>query len=288
MIAGIVAASAGVNVQAAPVVLWTPLNMATVPQIYLDAHDSVVTDVGGACSAISNLGAMGSAGDFSQSNPDRRPAILNAELSGKRVLRFDGTSDWLQCDTTDIKDIFRARNAAWSFVVYKKRVADATPSNRVMLHFIADNGSGRFTHWCGSASVGKANVPFVSFSASGFTTVEGGTASIGSYAFSSADLNLTIGTVSLHLNGVLDASSSAPFGSFPDTSAAGGAFPAAVLGARGDAVWMPDIDFASCVVGNTELSASDRQRIEGWAAHKYGLTANLPANHPYKTAAPTV
>ena len=39
-------------------VLWTPLNMATVPQIYLDAQDSVVTDVSGACSAISNLGGL--------------------------------------------------------------------------------------------------------------------------------------------------------------------------------------------------------------------------------------
>ena len=30
----------------------------------------------------------------------------------------------------------------------------------------------------------------------------------------------------------------------------------------------------------------DRQRIEGYLAHKWGLTANLPAEHPYKSVAP--
>ena len=35
------------------------------------------------------------------------------------------------------------------------------------------------------------------------------------------------------------------------------------------------------------LSTSDRQRVEGYLAHKWGLTANLPAEHPYKSTAPT-
>ena len=30
-----------------------------------------------------------------------------------------------------------------------------------------------------------------------------------------------------------------------------------------------------------------RQRIEGYLAHKWGLTANLPGGHPYKTVGPT-
>jgi len=38
----------------------------------------------------------------------------------------------------------------------------------------------------------------------------------------------------------------------------------------------------------TEPTLADRQRIEGYLAHKWGLTANLPDDHPYKDAAPTV
>ncbi len=37
---------------------------------------------------------------------------------------------------------------------------------------------------------------------------------------------------------------------------------------------------------NTELTTTDRQKFEGWAAHTYGLTSSLPAGHPYKTSAP--
>ena len=36
------------------------------------------------------------------------------------------------------------------------------------------------------------------------------------------------------------------------------------------------------------LSTANRQKIEGYLAHKWGLTANLPAGHPYKTFSPTV
>jgi len=36
----------------------------------------------------------------------------------------------------------------------------------------------------------------------------------------------------------------------------------------------------------TGLSESDRQKLEGYLAHKWGLTANLPSDHPYKTVAP--
>jgi hypothetical protein len=36
------------------------------------------------------------------------------------------------------------------------------------------------------------------------------------------------------------------------------------------------------------LSTSDRQKMEGYLAHKWGFTASLPGGHPYKTEAPTV
>ena len=34
------------------------------------------------------------------------------------------------------------------------------------------------------------------------------------------------------------------------------------------------------------LQTTDREKIEGYLAWKWGLTSNLPANHPYKNAAP--
>ena len=40
------------------------------------------------------------------------------------------------------------------------------------------------------------------------------------------------------------------------------------------------------LIYNVALSDTDRQRIEGYLAWKWGLTSGLPADHPYKSAAP--
>jgi hypothetical protein len=41
------------------------------------------------------------------------------------------------------------------------------------------------------------------------------------------------------------------------------------------------------LIYNTELSSVTRKKMEGYLAHKWGLTSNLPSDHPYKTTAPT-
>lgn len=48
------------------------------------------------------------------------------------------------------------------------------------------------------------------------------------------------------------------------------------------------VSMAQVVIGTGELSVADQQRIEGFMAHTYGLSAGLPASHPYKTTAPQV
>ncbi|MDX9897001.1 MAG: hypothetical protein RBS34_16240, partial [Desulfofustis sp.] len=41
-------------------------------------------------------------------------------------------------------------------------------------------------------------------------------------------------------------------------------------------------------VGLASATADDMDLLDGYAAHKWGLAGNLPAEHPYKSAAPTV
>ena len=54
----------------------------------------------------------------------------------------------------------------------------------------------------------------------------------------------------------------------------------------GALVYSPAIKFAEIVVSSTLLSTLDRQKLEGYLAHKWGLGANLPNDHPYKTVGP--
>lgn len=45
---------------------------------------------------------------------------------------------------------------------------------------------------------------------------------------------------------------------------------------------------AEIIVTNDYLSLSDRQKVEGYLAHSWGLEIKLPGDHPYKTSPPTV
>lgn len=47
-------------------------------------------------------------------------------------------------------------------------------------------------------------------------------------------------------------------------------------------------DIYEIVILATYPDLTTRQKLEGYLAHKWGLTANLPSNHPYKTTPPLV
>lgn len=268
--------------------LWTPLNMAVVPQIYLDAQDSVVTDVSGFASAISNLGAMGASGDFVQGNADSRPAILAAELNGKRVLRFDGLNDVLLGDTAQQKDILRNTGAGWSFEVIKKRTIDPSGGpNRFVFDCRNGTGAQRMITHAGNPTAGNENKPLMLV-----RRADGG--SLGalvspetsaSYQMRLFHMSYSSGRGDIYIDGALSVSnvSLTDAGNTSNTAST----VSIKIGGFG-ASSAADIDMVAIIIDRIELSAGDIDRLFGWAAHKYGLTANLPGDHPYKSVAPGV
>lgn len=269
--------------------LWTPLNMSTVPAIYLDAQDSVVTNSSGFASSISNLGAMGAAGDFSQATVANRPAILDEELNGKRALRFDGVNDCITCASTPGLGLFRNVPAAWAFSVHKKRALDGSPINRIFFYSLDNAGFYRFLLISGNSSAGRANRPSMfakRLDAHNPAGLDSPNVVQGSYSLSLSSINYANRAAVLRENGTQAASNptltvdAGNTSNTPSLSMAIGAFHTGVSGT--------DVDLAAIVIGNTQPSAVEFEKLEGWAAHKYGLTANLPSGHPYKTVAPTV
>lgn len=267
---------------------WTPLNMAIVPQIYLDAQDSTVTDNGGA-SMISNLGALGVLGDFSQAAaPSARPAILDAELNGNRVLRFDGTNDYLSCATGAALNVFKNSAAAWAFIVYKKRTVDGSAASRAIFQAATNvSGQSRFSARA-STSSGTANCPAMlgrRLDGDALVALTSTPAVVNNYALVMHRAVFSTRAGEIRVNGAVYASNSTLFASAGSTSGSSSA--EVVLGAATPGASFADMDLAAIVIGNTNPSDSDILKLEGWAAHKYGLTANLPGGHPYKTVAPT-
>lgn len=49
-----------------------------------------------------------------------------------------------------------------------------------------------------------------------------------------------------------------------------------------------DAQFSEFIIVDNALATSNRQRLEGYLAHKWGLTANLPSDHPFKFSPPLV
>ena len=47
-----------------------------------------------------------------------------------------------------------------------------------------------------------------------------------------------------------------------------------------------DFDVAEVLVYDSKLSDADREKVEGYLAHKWGMAAELPVGHPYKSAPP--
>jgi hypothetical protein len=43
---------------------------------------------------------------------------------------------------------------------------------------------------------------------------------------------------------------------------------------------------AEILIFDSALTTTERERVEGYLAHKYALTANLPSDHPYKSGPP--
>jgi hypothetical protein len=272
--------------------LWTPLNMASVPQIYLDAQDSAVTNVSGACSEISNLGAMGSNGNFSQSTAGNRPSIVASALNGKTILSFDGADDRMQGASTAQKALFRNVTAAWVYAVVKKRTTDASDTTRVIAS--ASDGTSvatRFIADVGFGGTGGANKPFLGakrLDAGANATLLSPDAISGTFYMVMHEVNYATRAGRIYTNGALATENTSLIDTAGSTSDADSQQPLVIGSFPSQASGFADADLAAIVISNTTPSAADIDRLFGWAAHKYGLTSNLPAGHPYKTVAPTV
>lgn len=104
----------------------------------------------------------------------------------------------------------------------------------------------------------------------------------------------TTTTTNWRMYEVLLTNTSAPFYRDGNLLATGGT--TSIVGPNGltvnNSITAASTDNSACQVAEiilsyaAELSTTERQQIEGYLAHKWGLTASLPAGHPYKTSAP--
>jgi hypothetical protein len=274
---------------------WTPAAISTA--LWLDAADAgTITQSGG---SITTWGDK--SGNNRTATADGNPTYSATGMStSKPAVQLDGTGDGFVSSITGIGSF----NALDIYMVTQTTAAAAADTNSAIFW-----GYGNVANASGSYPAARALILASSTGGlSGELIVTGlenasfVAGRIGSSTYARAantaqilnSKNSTSGT-SLFANGsqvTLNLSSEITTSTNTAPSSVGYTFDSnlyfGAIRVSGTLAYGPAIKFAEVIVSSTLLSTLDRQRIEGYLAHKWGLTASLPADHPYKSVPPTL
>jgi len=228
--------------------------------LWLDAADASTVTLNG--STVSQWrDKSGNSRHASQATPASQPTYAAAGFNAKPTIQFDGVNDELnlvqfaQASNQHIFAVVDTTNIGTGYSVLLNRAGDFTHPAVYL------GGSANYQpmlYWNGgdraawSTAVQRKAIICWSFAtgtpASALTQVDGQTAVTQTFAASNLASWSRINTATAQQS---------------------------------------DVDISELIVTPTTPSTSERQKIEGYLAHKWGLTANLPASHPYKTVKPT-
>ena len=244
--------------------LWTPsdLDSGTLTAWY--KADSLSLSDGDGVSSWDD--SSGNGNDVSQAISGRQPTFETNELNSLPVVRYDGTNDILS--DGDIADLDVGTGDIWMASVFKS----------------TDDGGAQFFF-----EKGNTTFALITTAAGELQARLGGTTNIPKQSSGNwsrtAFVIATASRVSSTCNGFVNGSDMTTTG----TTNSGSISNSNVLDLGASAVGGNPMtgDMAEVLVGGATLSTEDRQKIEGYLAHRYGLEGNLPSDHPYKSAAPT-
>lgn len=258
---------------------------------------STITDSGGAVSQVADKSDKGR--NFVQGVGANQPITGSRTLNGLNVLDFD-TTKWLE-HTADAANLFPVNTDINLFAIASRDISDAED---IFFYFkdgvagvtastsVYDGlGSGGadvlevammfddFQNHCRNTFQDSTNWSTLPPTADEYQLAEGGEVPI----FLS-QIERGSGTRYLRrwVNGLENENTipSAQNGNVCTTSVIGGHGSLGTPSRRLDGV------VAEIIVTHGTLTLFDRRRVEGYFAHKWGLTAQLAADHPYKNEPP--
>lgn len=253
--------------------LWTPAQIAT--SIWLDAStSSTITTSGGTVSEWRDR--SGNNRHISQAVTAQQPTLVAGGLNGLPVITFDGVNDILLnaavgaagLTSVSIIAVFKMNSGGTSEDI-PMGVGETGQVGRIRVLYRAGSGTTvGFASWA-------RDVP-----SSAYSYDIGG----GYHIFEAWNTQLALpNNVVIGRDGLTTtySSSSAGLSTTVDGFSMGSL--------RGSAVanYYAAISVAEVVILYSAVTSTDRVLIEGYLAWKWGLQANLPAGHLYKSAAPT-
>lgn len=262
--------------------VWNPSMIQTA--LWLDAADATtVTTVSGAVSQWNDKSGNGR--NATQPSSTKRPTYSAAFLNSKAVVSFDGSNDILGFTNRTLASNVNA--ISYFFVAISN--APSSTDYRALIDLNTNPGPDRASVYFRSSTVEaggrRLDADSYQFQQAGALTT---LACLGSVIFDYSSAALGVG-----FNGSALSYRSGGFQTAGSTSNTDSTFTS--IGAANDAIDAFTVTFngaCNCRIGEiiavqSAVTTSVREKIEGYLAHKWGLTANLPAGHPYKTVGPT-
>jgi hypothetical protein len=252
--------------------VWNPSMISTA--LWLDATDSsTITEDGGVVSQWNDK--SGNARNAAQSISDSRPTYTSDVLNGLPALTLDGTDDYMIVPHNNALNIQIASSTV--IAVYKKSAGFRLMQKKIGT---GANLDAWFYDDAGHLSVASA---FTTSYASNQNTwlIDSGTwdGSTLKHYRNGVKLTPTNVFVGAIVNGEIDPSFT-PTVNTDDLQIGRRDNPSGTSGIMTGQI-------AAIILCNTALSDLDRQKVEGYYAHRLALTANLPNDHPYRTVGPT-
>jgi hypothetical protein len=290
--------------------LWTPADIATA--LWIDfADQSTLFDAVSDGSTVTNGVGIARAEDksgngrnFTESSSGNRPTWTSGVQNGLGIARYDGNdrltsvaaaSTWTFLHSTKSTIFVVVKNGTTSnpSAVYGWLGNSASTSSNRGVAFLYDNRNlisptgldDAFNCICSNAggvisyaSVNAASTAIVSDFQSILTAN-----AYQFYALASDAANATAASrIKIGVNGGSLVGNNERTGGTSNNSPTFNL----QIGAVGNNVVPLIGDYCELIIVNGSLSTSDRQKAEGYLAHKWGLTANLPSDHPYKNNPP--
>lgn len=239
---------------------WTPANLPGGTSLWLDASSSGTISTSGS-SVTEWRDRSGANRHATQSLSTSRPVLNATGLNGQASIDFDGSNDSLGFDGSFLA------NTPYTVASVVARTSSKT-SNYFLGGTSTSTNSNLFTGW-------RSNTVFTH-----------------SQYFNLHDMSVPGYTTPVPQVAVTRSSTTGKNTAINGAIAGSSTSGDLMTGWNGAAVGREGTNFfagrvGEIVITTSALSDLDRQRLEGYLAHKWGTTGALPANHPFKTTPPT-
>jgi hypothetical protein len=253
---------------------WTPANITTA--LWLDAADSSTITIATGVSTWADK--SGNVANATQASTTLQPSYSGTAFPGSLPgVLFDGANDIMDISTIAMRN--QTHGVYW---VFSRSGAGTGDGYSPMIGVRASAGTGTdrgALHYVKNGNNLGACYPYYQGPGTGNYDLSAGTVYSNSTGNVMSFQSNTTGW-GVWRNGTIESTTSTI--STPNTDnigySIGGQYtqPRRMNGVIGELIMVQTTD------------TTTRQKIEGYLAHKWGLTSSLPNDHPYKSTAPTI